>query len=110
MRSQPLPDARVLWGRALLEVKKAGKIMLHTVCVNLGQVTLVGETLRVAVPSRLDYEMLRKPQNCGDLVESLKNLGYNVNIEFVLDESARSNGGGKVARLEELLGANITVV
>ena len=106
----PLPDPRVLWGRALLAIKKANKIMLHSVCVNLGNFELRGNTLCVVVPSKLDYEMLRKPQNCGDLVESLRNLGYNVNIEFVLDESAREMGEGKINRLQKILGADIQVI
>ncbi len=106
----PLPDARVLWGRALLAIKKANKIMLHSVCVNLGKFSLEGDTLRVHVPSQLDYEMLRKPQNCGDLVESLRNLGYNVNIEFVLDETAGAGREDKIVRLRRILGADITVI
>ncbi len=106
----PLPDPRVLWGRALLAIKKANKVMLHSVCVNLGKVELRGNTLFVSVPSKLDYEMLRKPQNCGDLVESLRNLGYNVNIEFVLDEFARETGEGKINRLQKILGADIQVI
>lgn len=106
----PLPDPRVLWGRALLAIKKANKIMLHTVCVGLGKFELKGNTLFVSVPSQLDYEMLRKPQNCGDLVESLRNLGYNVNIEFVLDSSARDIRESKISRLQKILGADIQVI
>lgn len=106
----PLPDARVLWGRTLLAIKKANKIMLHSVCVNLGKFELIDKTLIVHVPSQLDYEMLRKPQNCGDLVESLRNLGYNVNIEFVLDETAGAGREEKVVRLRRILGADITVI
>jgi len=108
--SLPLPDPRVLWGRALLAIKKANKIMLHTVCVNLGKVELRDDVLVVYVPSRLDYEMLKKPQNCGDLVESLRNLGYNVNIEFVLDETLRDSVDSKIERLQKILGANIQVI
>ncbi len=107
---KPLPDPRVLWGRTLLAIKKANKIMLHTVCVNLGKVELRDKTLIVYVPSRLDYEMLRKPQNCGDLVESLRNLGYNVGIEFVLDETLRDSAESKIDRLQKILGANIQVI
>lgn len=106
---EELPDVRVIWGRTLLAIKQAGKIMLHTVCVNLGKVALRGETLRISVPSKLDYEILKKPQNCGDLVDTLHKLGYNLNIEFLLDE-AQDDSGDRVARLKKLLGADITVL
>ncbi len=106
--NEPLPDARVIWGRTLLSIKKDNKFMLHTVCVGLGELELVDRTLKVKVPSRLDYEVLKKPQNFGEIVDTLAKLGYNVDIEFVLDESA---GGAKdkVGRLKAKLGVEITV-
>jgi len=105
--TQALPDARVLWGRTLLAIKKANKTLLHTVCVNLGKIELRGNTLVVFVPNTIDYTMLQKPQNSSDLVESLHNLGYNVNIEFVLDEDIRESFGSKLDKLRKILGADI---
>ena len=104
-----LPDVRVIWGRTLLAIKQAGKIMLHSVCINLGKIVLDNNTLKVHVPGRLDYEVLKKPQNCGDLVDTLHKLGYNLNIEFVLDESAGGNMD-KISMLRGILGADIKIL
>ena len=105
----PLPDVRVIWGRTLRAIKQANKIMLHTVCVSLGHLDLVGDTLRISVPSKLDYEILKKPQNSGDLVDTLHKLGYNLNIEFVLDVDAVGDDD-KIAKLKRILGADINII
>ncbi len=108
-KNLPLPDVRVIWGRTLRAIKQANKIMLHTVCVSLGYLDLVGDTLRISVPSKLDYEILKKPQNSGDLVDTLHKLGYNLNIEFVLDVDAVGDDD-KIAKLKRILGADINII
>lgn len=106
---QKLPDVRVIWGRLLLGIKKEGKFMLHSACVTLGKISLNGDTLVVAVPSRLDYDLLKKPQNSGELVDTLHKLGYNLSIEFILDETAGSDQD-KFAQIKKILGADITII
>ncbi len=84
--------------------------MLHTVCVELGKINLSGNSLTIYVPSIINYETLKKPQNYADLVDTLQKLGYNLNIEFVLDETAKTEQQDKVSRLSKILGFEIETI
>ena len=103
---KPLPNERVLWGRMLLNIKKQGNILLHSVCVELGKVKLENQTLKIFVPDVINYETLKKPQNYNYLVDTLHKLGYNLNIELVLDETI-NNEQNKINQLEHILGVKI---
>ncbi len=104
----PLPDSRVIWGRMLLNIKKSGNIMLHSICVGIGDVKVQNKVLYINVPGAINYETLKKPQNYAQLVASLQNLGYNLDIELSLGEVV---GGieSKIAKIESILGCKISV-
>ena len=93
----------------LLSLKKDGNVLLHSVCIELGKISIENGTLFVYVPNEINYETLKKQQNYVNLVETLNKLGYNLNIEIVLDKTADKKED-KALVLEKILGLAIKII
>ncbi len=94
----------------MLSLKQSGNVLLHSICVELGKITLQENILKVHIPNFINYETLKKPQNYANLVESLAKLGYNLSIELVLDETASNTKASKKLSLEKILGFSIETI
>ena len=79
---------------------------MHSVCLNLDSVSMVGDQFCIVVFQKNVYDKL---QNNQDLVASFGQLGYNYTIRVVLGESTQDKLNKKLSNLKEMLGYNIKI-
>ena len=97
---------RTVWGRVLYDLKEHNQYELHSICVNLDKVSIVGEQFVLTV---FDQKIFDKLQNNHELVASFERLGYNYYVNVVLGESSQDKLNKKLAQLQSMLGYKIKI-
>lgn len=101
-------NCRSIWGKVLLDLRNNNKINIHSICVEISDVSLKENDFLINVHNSINYEILKKPQNMDDLVDTFTKLGYNYNVILNLtpDSAPKIN---KPQKISEILGCKVEI-
>ncbi len=95
-------NCRRVWGKVLLELRKENIINIHSICVEISDLVIKDNDFIINLHNKINFEVLKKPQNYDELVDTFRKLGYNYNVilNFVPKESLqRENKAEKIGKI-----------
>ena len=104
--ARPL-DPRSVWGKVLLQLRKDGASIIHSICVDVGDITLSQNDFIINIHKSLNYETLRKSQNMTQLLDTFHKLGYNYNVILNFTPDTNLGEQDKTRKIAEILGCEI---
>ena len=102
-------NCRGVWGKVLLSLRKNNIINVHSICVEISDLEICDNDFIINVHNKINFEVLKKPQNYGELVDTFSKLGYNYNVilNFVPKEKLKKID--KSAIIGRILGCTVAV-
>ncbi len=73
-------NARSIWGKVLLKMRKLNFLNIYSICIDIANVTIDKNKFNIFVSKSINYDTLKKEQNYRDLVDTFRELGYNYDI------------------------------
>ncbi len=101
-------SARSIWGKVLLEMRKSNLINIHSICIDIADVSIDKNKFTISVSKSINFETLKKEQNYRDLVDTFYKLGYNYDIALTYEPN-KMKKDDKVKILSQILGCKVTL-
>lgn len=101
-------SARSIWGKVLLEMRKSNLINIHSICIDIADVSIDKNKFTISVSKSINFETLKKEQNYRDLVDTFHKLGYNYDIALTYEPNNMKKDD-KVKILSQILGCKVAL-
>ncbi len=90
-------------------MRKTNLIGIHSICVDIAEVSIKENNFVIVVHKSINYEMLKKQQNYNDLVDTFRKLGYNYNVLLTFEPNTNLNKEDKAKILSQLIGCKVGI-
>ena len=104
-------DALQIWGQVIRKLRDKNEIILHTLCGGLGNVDVVDNELQIKI-IETDKDLFNKintKSNINILNNILKELGYNLNVNILSEERAKTQNEIRIEKLQRFFGEFLKV-
>ncbi|MBQ7978021.1 MAG: hypothetical protein IJ301_05495 [Clostridia bacterium] len=102
-------NCRSVWGKVLLGLRNNNIINVHSICIEISDVAIVENDFVINVHKSINYEILKKQQNYGDLVDTFIKLGYNYNVVINFTPDSALPKMDKAKKIAEILGCKVEI-
>lgn len=103
-------NARQVWGKVLVQMRKDNLVTLKAMCSEITDVEILDGKFYLRVSNKTDYDLLNNSFNYSELVACFNKLGYTYNIVVEKINNNTQNEKSKAEILKDLLGVNLLII
>lgn len=83
-KSQPLPSAKVVWGKIITRLREQHLAALHVACGDITDVEIEKDELIISTNQEYLLSIISNDENLNEIINAIKYLGYNLKPVFKL--------------------------